>query len=201
MTCCWSRNVSWCTSDNDALGTAGTTLRPTTTGNRVCDSLRERQDLVAIRGDQDGMLELGSAASILGDHCPIIWPSFALWRPGTQDWLDGESLPGHHLVQYIIGLVYYARMSVEDLADPVPAEILDDSEIGLSNILLTSSANLVDGHAGRTHCDALMQALLRGFYQVPALLVHLANAEHAGGVSVVPIKIHGDINVYDVTIL
>ena len=52
--------------------------------------LRQGEDLVAVRGDQHGVLELRGALAVLGDRGPAVLPDLVVDRAQRQHRLDGE---------------------------------------------------------------------------------------------------------------
>src|SRR6202041_1370547 len=68
--------------------------RPGRTARAAPPRLRDGQDLVAVLGYQDGVLELGGALAVLGYRRPAVWPDVVVDRAQGQHRLDGERHAG-----------------------------------------------------------------------------------------------------------
>src|SRR6185312_5572870 len=90
-----------------------------------------REDFETVVGDRQRMFPLRRQRMIPGHHSPAVRQLAGLRLAGVDHRLDGE---GHALLQFDAGaglaVVQYLRLVVIDLADAVPAILLDHAETG-----------------------------------------------------------------------
>src|SRR3546814_18734223 len=106
----------------------GSALRCTTRPYRGPQTARSDrsgvgQDLATIAGHQQGVLELGTAATVLGDHRPVVLPHVPLVGAQVEHRLDGEGQPRTDVVVVVrVVVVSTAKTGVEVRADGVASE-------------------------------------------------------------------------------
>lgn len=161
------------------------------------------EDVNAVCGDEDGVLELRGAAAVLGDRCPVVVPHGVLPSTAQRDHrLDGEchAFADDHRVSRVV-VVQNLDVGVEVLADAVADERADNAHLVLLRVHLDGTTDLVDHHAGLHGFDAVPHALLRHADELLVLVADVADAERGIRVTVHAVDVDGDVQVDDVTVL
>src|SRR5688572_24797703 len=157
------------------------------------------EDLAAVLGDADAMLELGGEAAVAGDGGPAVVEQFDRRLADVDHRLDGEEHSGPELRPGAgaAGVDDLGRI-VEDAAEAVAAEIADDAvAIGLG-VGLDGMADVAEMVAGPGRGDAADHALIGHVDEAARLDPDVADQEHAAGVPVPAVEDDGDVDVDDV---
>mmetsp|Transcript_20980 Transcript_20980/g.80928 ORF Transcript_20980/g.80928 Transcript_20980/m.80928 type:complete len:420 (+) Transcript_20980:106-1365(+) len=171
-------------------------------GRRRRAAGRQRHDLVAAVGDEDGVLPLGRQGTVLGDDGPAIAQLADLAPAGVDHGLDREHHAGHQFIQRAgAAVVQHLGLLVEDAADAVAAELAHDREAGVLSKRLYGMADIAQPRAGANLGNALPHGLVSEGAEPLGGNGPLSDDEHAAGVTVPAVLDDGDVDVDDVAVL
>mmetsp|Transcript_2815 Transcript_2815/g.4579 ORF Transcript_2815/g.4579 Transcript_2815/m.4579 type:complete len:390 (+) Transcript_2815:31-1200(+) len=168
-------------------------------GRRGFQLARERLD--AARRDEQRVLELGGASTVLGGGGPPVCPVDVLRGALADHRLDGEDVPHLHLARLVVLVVQDVGRRVKDLADPVAAEVGDRGVSVRLDVVLDDPTDTVVGLAWLAVGDGFLPAVVRDLDELLARLVDLAHHKRLGAVAVVPVVVARDVDVDDVAVL
>src|SRR5688572_15600634 len=160
------------------------------------------EDLAAVLGDADAVLELGGEAAVAGDGGPAVVEQFHRRLADVDHRLDGEEHAGAELGAGAgaAGMDDLGAV-VEDAAEAVAAEIADDAvAIGLG-VGLDGVADVAEMGAGPGGGDAADHAFVGHVDEAPRLYADVADQEHPAGVAVPAVEDDGDVDIDDVAVL
>mmetsp|Transcript_17809 Transcript_17809/g.34815 ORF Transcript_17809/g.34815 Transcript_17809/m.34815 type:complete len:251 (-) Transcript_17809:213-965(-) len=158
--------------------------------------------LHAVLRDEESMLELSCASSVLGGGCPIVTPHDVVVLALIDHRLDGEDVPrSHNPIVDAVLVVQDGGVCVEHCANTVPAKIAGRSKASLFGNRLNHPPDLAVLDSRLAYCDSSLPRVIRRLYQLFALFVNLSHAEHLAAVSMVPIVENCDIDVDHIPLL
>src|SRR5262245_40599719 len=192
---------------NIAFGSGSTTVpstwMPSSFATRLLAfSLGHRQDLGPLRTDGHRVLEVSAQGTVPRHHRPAVRLGHDVGTARVHHRLDGQHLPRHE-PRAPLGrpVVRHLRLLVHLAPDPVPDERPHHREALALHVRLDGVRDVPDAVPGARLLDPPRQRLARDGKQAPGLLAHLADRHGDGGIAIVAVLLHPDIDPQDVTLL
>src|ERR1017187_4255842 len=140
--------------------------------------LGEGEDLVAVAGDQEGVLELGGALAVPGNRRPVIGPDVVGDGAEGEHRLDGER---HALLHddADLGVVEMRddEAGMERCADAVPGEVADHPASEPAGVGLDPPSDRGQRPPWGYRANAAHHGLVGALYQQPRFLVDVTRQE------------------------
>ncbi len=161
----------------------------------------QREDLAAIGGHDQSVLELGRPPPVRCEHGPAVWPDLVVDSAERQHRLDRErhSLFHDHVDRRVVEVGNY-QAGVKCRANPVSGEVPDHSVAEPASVGLDDAPNCVERPARRDGANASHHRLFGALDEPSGLLADRAGAEGGIGVAVHAADVGGDIDVHDVPV-
>jgi tetratricopeptide (TPR) repeat protein len=164
--------------------------------------LRQREDLVAVAGDKDGVLELRGPLLVPRDRRPAVRPDVVVNPAERQHRLDRERHTRlHDDADRGVVEVRHDQPGVERGADPVAGEVPYHAVLEAVRVRLDDPPDGVQRPAGGNRPDAAHRRLVGALDKQPRLLIHGPGEERGVGVAVHPVQERGDVHVDDVAVV
>src|SRR5690554_5303250 len=164
--------------------------------------LAQGQHLIAVGGDQNGVLPLGRQLPVLGDRRPAVAQLSGLGAALVDHRLDGE---GHAFLELHAGsclaIMQYLGLFMEYLADAVAAVIAHHAVAVGVGMILDDLADIAQARARAYHRDTLVQAFLGDPGQALDPFRYFTDMEHLAGVTEVAVLDDGDVDVHRIAVL
>src|SRR5699024_1625948 len=164
----------------------------------VCELLLARQgeDLVALLGDDEGVLELGGPLPVAGLDGPVVIPDLVVQPTQVDHRLDGQ---GHaRLQQRLVARVVVVQDDqavVEGEAHSVAGEIADHVVAEALRVGFVHAANVVDFTTGLDGLDAAPHSGLGALDEEAVLFADVPGEEGGVRVPVHAVLVGGDVDV------
>mmetsp|Transcript_5093 Transcript_5093/g.19703 ORF Transcript_5093/g.19703 Transcript_5093/m.19703 type:complete len:293 (+) Transcript_5093:306-1184(+) len=94
----------------------------------------------------------------------------------------------------------HRRSAVKHLPHAVPDELIHHPELGVVRDLMNRRPDLPHRRPGLTNRDRRVQRSLRRLHQPPHLLRHVPHHDRPRRVAVIPVQVHRDVNIYDISV-